>query len=395
MKINLEDQTLPPIYKRNGRECYLDSIRNKLIYVTPEETIRQKTVSYLIKELHIPDTMLTVEEHLSHYGIKSKRRADIVVHRYNETEDNVSPIAVIECKASGVLLGDRAIKQVVDYSDAIACDYVMLTDGENAFCYKYDSDNDDYISIEGLPEYNEMLQGNYSSLEQEEVPARADFDNLEQCLGDYQGFDIGMSTVTSKAIPALNLWECLLDVSHKMPSGKYRYFNLIEDYGVRLLSYGNASGGIFSGPYRSFLIEVNGNTEFVSAGISTYVTYAKPDIQKTTLNVAIDNEKNTHHSLQLVLDDNLTVIGNECIFNHHGRIGVSNLGSGRVSELLSHVYERYPQIVEKNQFYLGRLTHDKLWFMDNPEVVKFIENLITYALLRDEYRTVVKMRKDS
>lgn len=30
---------LPPIYKRNGRDCYLDPIRQKLIYITPEETV--------------------------------------------------------------------------------------------------------------------------------------------------------------------------------------------------------------------------------------------------------------------------------------------------------------------------------------------------------------------
>lgn len=33
---------LPPIYKRLGKECYLDPIRKKLIYITPEETVRQE-----------------------------------------------------------------------------------------------------------------------------------------------------------------------------------------------------------------------------------------------------------------------------------------------------------------------------------------------------------------
>lgn len=28
---------LPPIYHRNGKDCYLDPIRQKLIYITPEE----------------------------------------------------------------------------------------------------------------------------------------------------------------------------------------------------------------------------------------------------------------------------------------------------------------------------------------------------------------------
>ena len=47
MKINIENQKLPPIYKRNGKDCYLDPIREKLIYITPEETVRQYIISYL------------------------------------------------------------------------------------------------------------------------------------------------------------------------------------------------------------------------------------------------------------------------------------------------------------------------------------------------------------
>lgn len=30
---------LPPIYHRNGKDCYLDPIRQKLIYITPEERV--------------------------------------------------------------------------------------------------------------------------------------------------------------------------------------------------------------------------------------------------------------------------------------------------------------------------------------------------------------------
>ena len=42
MIINLDNQPLPKIYKRGDKECYLDPIREKLIFITPEETVRQK-----------------------------------------------------------------------------------------------------------------------------------------------------------------------------------------------------------------------------------------------------------------------------------------------------------------------------------------------------------------
>ena len=70
-------EKLPPIYKRNGKDCYLDPIREKLIQITPEETIRQQVISYLLDKLEIPHTMIRVEERLSHYGINTKNRPTI------------------------------------------------------------------------------------------------------------------------------------------------------------------------------------------------------------------------------------------------------------------------------------------------------------------------------
>ena len=48
--MNLENAQLPPIYKRDGKDYYLDPIRQRLIFVTPEETIRQKIIFWLMQE---------------------------------------------------------------------------------------------------------------------------------------------------------------------------------------------------------------------------------------------------------------------------------------------------------------------------------------------------------
>lgn len=384
----LENQLLPPIYKRCGKECYLDTVRKKLIFITPEETVRQKVVSYLVEDLKIPLDMIYIEESLSHYGINSKRRADIVIHKYNDKDNSIEPIAVIECKAPGVILGDNAAKQVIDYANDLLCDYIMLTDGESTACFKFDEENQNYIEIESLLQYSQMLEGKYVPLESEPVPPRAEFYELEQRLNEYRNYDIGIDTIQSKAVAITNLWECLLDCDHKMPTGKYDIFNLLEDYGIRALSYGNASGGSFSGSYRSFLVEVKGSTEFVSIGISPYITSEKKNIQKTTINVAIDNEKKAHHALQLVVDENMKVTEQTCSFYHHGRIAIGNLGSGKINELREHVYLRYPKIIYENKFYLGTLFNDRLWYMDDKDIIVLMENLISYALVRDEYRKV-------
>lgn len=395
MQFDISKQRLPMIYKRENKDCYLDPVRKKLIYITPEETVRQKVISYLINDLSVPTDMISVEAHLSHYGIQSKRRADIIIHGV-DNEGVLRPIAIVECKAPGIILGEKAGLQITDYCNSLGCDFAMMVNDCESFCYHYDENRDEYIQIDGLPKYKELLENKFSVFDVGEIPARIPQKEISKFLTEnLDEYDPNISNLTEHnlACAAFNLLEGLLDPRHKLPLRKYDMFTLIEDYGVRTLSYGNAAGGIFNGLYRSFIIEMNGSTEFVSIGISTYATYAHPNNVKTSLNVAIDNERESHHSLQLVLDDNVENIGNRFTFFHHGRIAVSNKGSGKVNELREYVTARRPQLIYGNKFLLGSLVNDRDWHIDDPEVADFIENLISYALIRDEYRKEVKQRK--
>ena len=185
----------------------------------------------------------------------------------------------------------------------------------------------------------------------------------------------------------------MLDTRHKMSAKKYELFTLIEDYGVRQLSYGNAGGGVFYGLYRSFIIEYNGSAEIVSIGFSPYGSFSNPDIEKTAMVVAIDHDDDSHHALQFSIDDNLIQNGDIYTFYHHGRIAVGNKGSGKVSELMAFVAKRYPKIIDGKKFNLGSLEYNKDWNLDDTDVENFIENVITYALIRDEYREFVKRNR--
>ena len=97
-----------------------------MIYITPEETVRQSVILYLTDTLHVPIQEIISEQHLSHYGITSKKRADIVIHALDADQQSV-PIAVIECKAPNVYLDMKAKEQMFEYCDLMGATYAMLT----------------------------------------------------------------------------------------------------------------------------------------------------------------------------------------------------------------------------------------------------------------------------
>lgn len=394
--MNISDCALPHKYVRNGKECYLDPIRKELIYITPEETLRQRVISYLINELKVPKEAIRVEEKLTHYGIETKKRADIIVHG----ADTI-PIAVIECKSGNVYIDDKVRNQVFEYCDLLGVDYAFIANPVGFACYRYSQEENQYKAISGIPKYKEMLEGKFEEVDFGEYPQRIPFEDLESRLkeefdiledndcGDY----VSKLTPMKMAVPMYNLLEAFLDYRVKMPIGDYGLFRLIEDYGVRMTSYGNASGGIFLGPYRSFLVEVDDNTEIFSFGVTTYSAYTNLDLVKTCINIAHDDEKESHHSLQLVVEDNIKVNGNTVHFYHHGRIAVGNIGSGKIDELRMFISKKCPELISGNKFYLGSLVNDRLWRLDDHEVLKLVVNLINYAIIRDEYREYVKKRK--
>ena len=85
--------------------------------------------------------------------------------------------------------------------------------------------------------------------------------------------------------------------------------------------------------------------------------------------------------------------GNTVHFNHSGRIAVGHLGSGKVKDLLNYVTEKEPELISGDHFALGDIEYNRVWYIDDPEIMRLIENLIVYSLLRDEYRRTVKDSK--
>ena len=132
-----------------------------------------------MNDLAVPAGMLQVEEHLSHYGIDSRGRADIVILGLNR-DNNCVPITVIECKAENVMLDEKALMQALGYSEAIGSVYTFLTNGIEHICFKYDNSLKKDIIIEELPDYSDMLTGECKAVQEEEPPERIPYEALEK-----------------------------------------------------------------------------------------------------------------------------------------------------------------------------------------------------------------------
>lgn len=382
----LERMKLPEIYINENKEYYLDPFRKRLIYKTPEETIRQQVLRYLVDIVGVPQNMIQVEMLLSKYGVKSIRRADIIIEKFNEIDGTITPLVVVECKAPGILIGESAVTQAVDYADTLATDYIILTNGTDLIIAKYEAESNQYIDLKEIPTYKEMLDGKGTPLPIEPPKERFSFESLTTNQDYYSGYEFNPKTPKTLLPFLTNLWEGFLDTSHSMPAKQYRIFTLLEDYGIRYLSCGNAAGGTYQGAYRSFLIEYKGNTKFMNLGFFDYGT-------TTIMTVSIDQDDNQpHNSLQYSVDTNLVKKGETYQFIHSGRIAVGNIGSGKVSELKALLKFMYPNIIINDKIDLGTVHNNSLLYLDTPEVTNLVENALSYAIIRDEYRSIVKNR---
>lgn len=374
---------------RNGKECFYDIYRAKLIPVTPEEVVRQKIAHWCVKKMQVPPRVIILEQHLSHYQIPSRDRADIIIHE--ETETGLLPLAVIECKATSVALSEKTFHQCFSYSELLQTEYAIITNGVELLAYKYNAETNEYDLLSEPPTYFQMLGREATKEEPHEIVPRPSYTSLfsertqQRYVDDYI---IGVATSVEYRAYAINLLEAFLDEEDTLQK-RSSSFELIKDLGVRILSYGNAAGFDYVAPYRSFLIkDKTGNNQIISLGFNAYGN------DKTILCVAIDDFRKSHHALQLLFDKYMTIHNSVMMFKHNGQISVGHRGSASASELIRVVKEECAQLVdENNKINLGTVDANNDIHLSSDDMTSFVYNLLEYALIRDEYRDAVKEKR--
>lgn len=388
---------LPKIFIRNGRECFFDPIRKKLILISPEEIVRQQVIQFLIKDMQVPNEYIEVEVPMSYFKKGLKGRADIIV--YGERDNQLIPLLIIECKANHVPLTESVFNQVIRYDEMIFADMIMVTNGIDTIFQAYCTSTKLYKTLAVLPSYKDLVERQNLQIVQEEMDGLWDrpvfYGNYpSQIIEEFKnGGWIGEDTSSQSHNFIVNLMGLLQDQRYSLRSQSFNGINLIEDGGLRYMSYGNAAGGTYPGYYRYFIVEdKEGNHQIVSMSIfATAKTINDPvyGTRKgiTYLVVAIDDFDKSHNSLQLSIDKYVYVGKMECKIWHDGTLTAGKKGAVKRDKVIQFIKQKAPELVnEDNQIILGVLNHSREYKWKHRDVKLFVANLIKYALLRDDFR---------
>jgi len=126
-----------------------DDVRHKFVALNPEEWVRQNFLRYLIEAKNTPPIMLAVEKSLTLH--KMTKRTDIVVYG-----SAGRPLMIVECKAPQVKINQKVFEQIARYNLVLKVKYLVVTNGLQHYCARIDFENDNFLFLEQIPEYNEI-----------------------------------------------------------------------------------------------------------------------------------------------------------------------------------------------------------------------------------------------
>ena len=138
------------IAQEKGHQSIFDILRRKYVALTPEEWVRQHFVHYLIEHKGYPQSLMANEIQLT-IGNK-KLRCDSVLY-----DRSLKPRMIIEYKAPTVNITQKVFDQITVYNMLLHVDYLVVSNGMKHYCCKMDYDNQKYLFLEDIPDYQNLL----------------------------------------------------------------------------------------------------------------------------------------------------------------------------------------------------------------------------------------------
>lgn len=134
----------------DGNKAIFDILRRKFVRLTPEEWVRQHFIHYLIDHKGYPQALMANEIQLS-VGNK-KLRCDSVIY-----DRSLKPRMIVEYKAPTVNITQKVFDQITVYNMLLHVDYLVVSNGIKHYCCRMDYDNQKYLFLEDIPDYQNIL----------------------------------------------------------------------------------------------------------------------------------------------------------------------------------------------------------------------------------------------
>jgi hypothetical protein len=138
------------IKQSRNKSWIFDGIRKKYLVLTPEEWVRQHFINYLVQHLHYPKSLISPERGTTYNALA--KRTDICVY-----DTNGAVCLLVECKATSVKITEAAVHQVTTYNQTVRAPYVVLTNGQEHYCWQVNFESKTTIPLTGIPEYRQLL----------------------------------------------------------------------------------------------------------------------------------------------------------------------------------------------------------------------------------------------
>ncbi len=366
----------------NGREKYFCLVRKSYIPATPEEKVRQNFLHFLIYEKQFPINKIKVEASLAHYD-QGIQRVDILI-----LDQNNDPFIIYECKKEFETITDDIIAQVQGYYRKLGTVVLVgivygdifrlvgFQDGESKpRFYEVHPDYYSLINNDDLPTFAPEV----SAYQRNAWKAPVDKEIIEELV---EFGVIGEGTHEGYHSFLVNIDGWFLDVDDKLEINEN-----IEDIGIKRTKFGNAAGAFFTNDFRSFLVKNRPDKPIICIALTAMDTGKNSPI-RTSIYVGVETTHSKNSSLQIQVEKSIRIVNGKVIIEHNGAITVGRLGASKKQDLIDFVYDRNPKLIKNGKVFLGSFELSEE--INSTNVKPFIENVISYALLRNEFREIKK-----
>ncbi len=137
------------IKEQNGKKLIFDNFRRRWVMLTPEEWVRQNFARYLAESKHFPATLMALERSLRLN--QHDFRTDVVLFSRKG-----NPLVVVECKAPEVKISQQVFDQIARYNLELRVAFLIVTNGINHYCCRFDQSLQTYTFLPEIPDYQEL-----------------------------------------------------------------------------------------------------------------------------------------------------------------------------------------------------------------------------------------------